>query len=261
MLGAVIGYALWFGIFSLVALGGGIFAIKNLNGWKRQKRIFQMQALPIVHAAGNEPVKVLGRVLPSEQGVVQTPISGRQAVWYRLTVCSVHNSRYSYREDTVLTEADGRAFLLDDGSGQRARVFPRGANIDLDSSIVAVGGTDCHYTTPQVEAFIRTRGLTSSSILRFQEEVIAPGDPLFALGPARRNPPIDARYHMAPTSELVLFHGDGPEGALVLTNDDVARGCIRGCILGFIVSIAVFAFFAFCALFPIRLLISALSEM
>jgi hypothetical protein len=66
--------------------------------------------------------------LPSEQGIVQTPFSGRHAVWTRITVQERRGAGRNRHWHTLLTEADGRVFMVDDGSGQIARVMPAGAN-------------------------------------------------------------------------------------------------------------------------------------
>lgn len=216
---------------ALLFIGGIVFVIgiiltlANLKNWKRRQRIIATPTSPIIQASGQGSVEVKGRVVPSEQGIVQTPFSGRHAVWTRITVQELRSSGRSSHWHTLLTEADGRVFMVDDGSGQMARVMPAGANVILDKHSVASSGT-FNDAQPHLEAFLASRGLKSTSWLgfnksmRYEEELIAPGDSLYALGPSRREagPPVHDGYRMVAGSQLVLFTGMGPEGELILTN-------------------------------------------
>src|SRR6185369_7796856 len=120
---------------------GIITTVSNLKNWKRRSRIIKTPTSPIAHAPGNATVEIKGRVVPSEQGLVQTPFSGRHAVWTRITVQELRQSGRNSYWHTLITEADGRAFMVDDGSGQLARVMPAGANVILDKQNVAGSGT------------------------------------------------------------------------------------------------------------------------
>lgn len=204
---------------------GAIVALANLKNWKRRQRILNTPTSPIAQAPGNGPVEIKGRIVPSEQGLVQTPFSGRHAVWCRITVQELRSSGRSSYWHTILSEADGRLFCVDDGSGQVARVTPAGANVILDKHHVASSGT-FNDAAPHLEAFLASRGLKSTSWLgfnksmRYEEEILAPGDAIYVLGPSRREPgpPVSDGYRMVPSSQLVIFHGMGAEGELILTN-------------------------------------------
>ena len=216
---------------ALLVIGGVLFLIgvivvltKHKN-WKRRQRIIATPTSPIVHAPGNQLVEIKGRVVPSEQGIVLTPFSGRHAVWTRITVQELRRSGRNSYWHTLLTEMDGRMFMVDDGSGQLARVMPAGANVILDKVNIAASGT-FNDAQPHLEAFLASRGLKSTSWLgfnksmRYEEELLAPGDPVYALGPSRREPgpPVNDGYRMVPGSQLVMFVGIGPENELILTN-------------------------------------------
>jgi len=215
----------------LLIIGGVLFLIgvivtlTNMKNWKRRQRIIQTPTTPIVQAPGNQLVEIKGRVVPSEQGIVQTPFSGRHAVWTRVTVQELRSSGRNSYWHTLLTEMDGRVFMVDDGSGQLARVMPAGANVILDKVNIAASGT-FNDAQPHLEAFLMSRGLKSTSWLgfnksmRYEEELLAPGDPVYALGPSRREPgpPVNDGYRIVPGSQLVMFVGAGPENELLLTN-------------------------------------------
>ncbi|HVH47609.1 MAG TPA: hypothetical protein VM925_34975, partial [Labilithrix sp.] len=181
-----------------------------------------------------------------EQGLLQAPFSGRHAVWCRITVQELRRSGKSSYWHTILTEVDGRLFLVDDGSGQLARVIPMGANVLLDKQNVASSGT-FNDAAPHLEAFLQSRGLKSTSwigfnkSMRYEEELLVPQDALYALGPSRREPgpPVHDGYRMVPGSQLVMFQGMGPDGELLLTNKTEAQltsklltGFVVGLVLG-----------------------------
>jgi hypothetical protein len=234
----------------LLIIGGILFIIgvittlMNIKNFKRRQRIIATPTSPIAHAPGNGIVEIKGRVQPSEQGMVQTPFSGRYAVWCRVTVQELRSSGRNTYWHTILTEIDTRPFMVDDGSGQQARVIPMGANVMLDKQNVASSGT-FNDAAPHLEGFLQSRGIKSTSWLgfnkgmRYEEEVLAPGDPLYALGPSRREagPPIHDGYRMVPGSQLVCFHGMGPDGELLLTNkteEQLTSKLLTGFIVGLV---------------------------
>jgi hypothetical protein len=237
---------------ALLILGGVLFLIgvivtlTNIKNWKRRQRIIGTPTSPIAHAPGNQLVEIKGRVMPSEQGIVQTPFSGRHAVWTRITVQELRSSGRNSYWHTLLTEMDGRVFLVDDGSGQVARVMPAGASVILDKVNVASSGT-FNDAQPHLEQFLMSRGLKSTSWLglnksmRYEEELLAPGDPVYALGPSRREPgpPVNDGYRMVPGSQLVMFVGPGAENELILTNkseEQLTSKLLGGFVAGLVVT-------------------------
>jgi hypothetical protein len=136
--------------------------------------------------------------------------------------------------------------MVDDGSGQLARVMPPGANVILDAQQVATSGT--FKDAPQhLEAFLASRGLKTTSFLgfnkamRYEEQLLVPGDNLYAIGPSRREagPPVNDGYRMVPGSQLVLYAGVGTPGELILTNkteeqliSKLRNGFIAGAVMG-----------------------------
>jgi hypothetical protein len=236
---------------ALFVFGGILFVIGviiTLTNWKnkRRQRIIATPTSAIAQAPGNGVVEIKGRVVPSEQGIIQTPFSGRPAVWTRITIQELRSSGRNSYWHTILTEADGRVFLVDDGSGQYARIVPAGANVILDRQNVAGSGT-FNDAAPHLEAFLMSRGLKSTSWLgfnksmRYEEELISPGDPVYALGPSRRDPgpPVNDGYRMVPGSQLVLFMGMGPEGELILTNkseEQLTSKLLGGFVAGLVIT-------------------------
>lgn len=212
-------------------VGGGILFIvgiivmlSNLKNLERRKRILDTPTTPIAQAAGGNVVEVKGRIFPSEQGVLVAPFSGRQVVYARVLIEEYRSSGKSGRWVTVFNQAQTREFMIDDGSGSYARVRVGSANVVLERQKVASSGT-FNDAPPHLAGFLAAHGLASTSWLglnksmRYEEEVLCPGDPIYALGPSQRTsgPPVHDGYRMVPTSELLLFAADGGVDAAART--------------------------------------------
>ena len=201
-------------------------------------------ALPTVRvadAASGADLKIVGRAVASEQGTLVSPFSGRAVVWSRVRLSKTHVVDVPWHgrlptwamdnparwdpttEDDLqwrveFDETSVQSFLVDDGSGELARVQPYGAR-----AIVAMKSTaESEYlnTEPgELQAFMRARGhLTSRSMgsdrdTRFEEAALAPGDLVTVVGLAQRRSaaPVSDGYRSAPSSELV-FEADPEAG-------------------------------------------------
>jgi hypothetical protein len=234
-------------IGGILFLIGAIVTIANIKNFKRRQRIIATPTSPIAQAPGNGVVEIKGRIQPSEQGLLQTPFSGRHAVWCRITVQELRSSGRNTYWHTLLTEVDQRPFMVDDGSGQVARIMPMGANVMLDAQNVASSGT-FNDAAPHLVAFMQARGINTTSWLgfnksmRYSEEVLGPHDPLYALGPSRREagPPVHDGYRMVPGSQLVMFQGMGGDGELILTNkteDQLTSKLMTGFVVGIVMTV------------------------
>jgi hypothetical protein len=230
---------------SIVTGLGAILAYSSVPNINRRKRILAIPTSPIAQAPGNALVEIKGKIVPSEQGTIMTPFSNQPAVWARITVQEWQQRGRHGSWVKVLQESRGQAFMVDDGSGQLARVIPDGANFMLQEKQVARSGT-FNNANPQLEAFLQSRGLKSTNILglnkgmRYLEEVLAPGDPLYALGPSRRDPgpPVSDGYRMVPSTTLVMMHGGSVETELILTNkseEKITATLLHGAIAGAVV--------------------------
>jgi hypothetical protein len=213
-------------VCGVVLLLIGIIALVNgIPNLRRRRRIIATPTSAIAQAPGTGPVEVKGRIAASEQGLVVAPFSARQGVWIRVIVQERRSRGKSSYWATVVNEMDSRHFFVDDGSGQMARVVPPGANVILESQAVANSGT-FRDAPPHLEAFLNARGLKSTSWLgmnkqmRYEEQILAPGDNLYAIGQSRRQagPPVSDGYRMVPGTQLVMYAAPGAEGELILTN-------------------------------------------
>ncbi len=215
------------GIFSVVLLcvAGGTW-LGNAPNRRRRKRIQDTPTSPIANASGGGPVEIYGRLAPSEHGLIVAPFSGKPAVFVRVIVEEYRSNGKSGHWATIVNESDSRDFFVDDGSGEYARVYVQGATFELNATVVGKSGT-FNDAPPHLEAFLRSRGRASTTSLfgfnksmRYSEELIVPGDSLYALGPSRRDagPPTSAGYRTAQSSQLALFAQQGEAHELLLTN-------------------------------------------
>ncbi len=210
---------------AIVFFVGLIMMLANMKNLARRKRIIDTPTTPIAQAPGGHVVEVKGRIFPSEQGVLVAPFSGRQVVYARIVIQEYRSSGRSGRWVTVFNQMQAREFMIDDGTGQYARVRIGGANIVLDRQKVASSGT-FNDAPPHLAGFLAAHGMSTTSWLgfnksmRYEEEVLCPGDPIYALGPSQRTqgPPVNDGYRMVPTSELMMFAAPGPQGELIVTN-------------------------------------------
>ncbi len=149
-------------------------------------------------------------------------------MWARVTVQQVHSTggnNPTTTWTTVLEEITSTPFFVDDNPGEMASILPQGANVILDKQSAAKSG-DFHDASPGFEAFLQSHDLSSKNFFGFNktlsctEELLAPGDALYALGPSRREPgqPASGGSGMAAPSQLVMYAGPGAHGELILTN-------------------------------------------
>ena len=216
----------------LLFLGAGLvlvgltLAFSNLRNVARRKRILATATSPISQAMGG-PVEIKGNIVPSEKGLVEAPLSGRQAVWTRVTVEQYRSGSNTSQDSSsiVLNEVNGRPFFVDDNSGEVARIIPDGANVVLDQQSIGNSG-QFHDPPPGFEEFLNMRGLSSKGFfgfnktMSFYEELLTPGDALYARGPSRREQgsPDSEGSGTAPLGQLVMYAATGTGGELILTN-------------------------------------------
>jgi len=216
----------------LLFLGAGLvfvgmtLVLSNLRNVVRRKRILATATSPISQAMGGL-IEIKGNIVPSEKGLVEAPLSGRQAVWTRVTV-EQYRSGSDTSQDTssiVLNEVNGRPFFVDDNSGEVARIIPDDANVVLDQQSIGNSG-QFHDPPPGFEEFLNMRGLSSKGFfglnktMSFYEELLTPGDALYARGPSRREQgsPDSEGSGTAPLGQLVMYAATGTGGELILTN-------------------------------------------
>jgi hypothetical protein len=211
-------------IGGVLALIGVIVVLSNLKNMRRRRRILDTPTSKIAQAAGAGPVEINGAIVPSEQGLFAAPFSGRPAVWAKIVVQEHRGSGKNSRWVTIVSEVAERVFLVDDGSGQVARVFPNGAQVLLEAQKVASSGT-FNDASPELNAFLAQRGISPTGFLgfnkslRYEEALLCPQDAIYALGPSyREGGPGAGPFREGPPGQLVLRAGATEREELIVTN-------------------------------------------
>lgn len=230
-------------VFSALVIGIIIVA-SSAGNWRRRQRIIATPTTPIAECTGDSVVEIKGKVVASEQGAFKTPFSGRDAVFCRVTVQERRSNGKSSYWHTIVEEIEAREFHVEDGSGQQARIAPRGANCLLDKQSVTSSGM-FNDPPPQLVSFLNARGVSSETWLgtnksmQYLEEVIAPGDSLYAIGPSHREagPPQPDAYRDVPGSRLVMSGTSSGALELLISNkseEDLVKNLGTGMTIGFV---------------------------
>lgn len=201
---------------SVLSLAWGVALVHaNRTSWIRRKRVLATPTTKIADAKGGV-IEITGTITDSA-GLVTAPFSKRKVAWYRATVQELRSAGKRAYWHTIAESIDAREIFVEDGSGEAARVQPLGAEVLLDPSTPHVTISKAFVDPPpHIEAFLRARDIEPKSWLglnksmRFEERVLAVGDPLYALGPSRREPgvPGTVGYRSGHTTQLVLEDGE-----------------------------------------------------
>ncbi|MGZ3478009.1 MAG: hypothetical protein ACXVCJ_26150 [Polyangiales bacterium] len=180
--------------------------------WARRRRI-QIGKMPttrIAAAKDGQIVEVKGTVLADPDApAFEAPLSGGPVVW----ACVAIWSRFRSGKIDIWSESStttlGGSFLLDDGSGELARVEVRGdIEMRLDDNFGTALPQKAEVPAHLAAFFERKRISRAYSDMRFLETVVREGDRLLVVGHARRErlPSADT-YRGTAATRLVLFAG------------------------------------------------------
>lgn len=189
-----------------------------------------------LHADSGD-VKILGRIVVGQDSVFLSPLTDTPCVWCRVhrevwepqTVLGVRNGKEG-RWAFMALAIRGVPFLIDDGSGAFARIDADGAllptlqihlswraNVESEAMDAFFGTASVPHTTERPD----TSGLPSPGATRYVEELLAPGDPILAVGPVRRERAPESNAYR---DGLALVLAASPESPrLILSSDTEAR--------------------------------------
>jgi hypothetical protein len=225
----------------LIDAVGAVSILASGADRKRRKRVHDTPTSRIVDARGGL-VEIEGRVESNTASVLHAPFSGRPAVYVHATIDESPPGQRS-KGNTIFKSTTSTPFTVLDASGGRAQVRPEGARVVVDENEVFSAGL-LHEVPPNLQAFLERHGLRSrflgvSKSLTFREELLAPGDPVFANGPSRLEAPsATGGDEAAPGSALVLYSAGRGKEQLVLSNkserqvvEDLRAGTTAGAFL------------------------------
>jgi hypothetical protein len=197
---------------ALLALGAAAGAAILVASWyfsENQKIRRALRSAPATRIAdlGDDQ---LGKVVGRARGLTETleaPISGRRCIYFSVTVEERRSTGKSHHWRTVIREARGVPFMLEDDSG-RALIDPTAARIAAEFDGHSQSGT-FDDPTPAEKAFLDRHGEDGqrwlfNRKLRYREAVIEEGETIAVLGAGTREPdpdapPTDAYRGEAPT--------------------------------------------------------------
>jgi hypothetical protein len=205
-------WAFWALVLMLVGLW---IVLRRSAGGSRAGRT---RLCPIADAAAHGRVAIGGVVVEAEDGLVEAPFSGRPCVWYHATVEQYQATPFGLDWIPIASARAGRAFQLDDGSGERARVV---YSVDEDAAVHDVASSGSDVDAAPISAFLAAHRGTSNELgevcepgdtsarRRFRERLLLPGDHVYAIGPCRREPSVNAEAP-APNAPAVVLEAVGP---------------------------------------------------
>lgn len=209
----------------IVALFGGYVLYTGRADMARRRRILDTPTSAIARAPESGWVEITGRIVAGPGGLVRSPFRDLDAVWCRVLVEEYRSNGKSGSWHAISDETDSRPFFIDDSSPLPALVRSSGARVVLDADQVVESGT-FNDAPPELEEYLVERNQKSTGLLGFnrklrvREEVLQPGDPIYALGMARYEPgpPVESGYRSGPSRRLVLSAGLEADDELILSN-------------------------------------------
>ena len=209
---------------ALFALSGSVQMWRSRGDLAKRRLLLSTPTSRIAEADGGI-VEVAGRVVANDGGTFVSPFSNQIAVYLNLIVEEYQQHGKTGRWETIFRDTRQQIFYIDDGSGQLARVDPQGARFVLDRTLIASSGL-LREPPHALGRFLAERGVNRATRmgfnrqLRFQEELLRPNDPVYALGPTNREagPPNQEGYRTEPTTQLAFFSVGAGDGELLLSD-------------------------------------------
>jgi hypothetical protein len=193
-----------FWLFTLLAVGLSLFGLFAAFRGMHRARVIESAPTAKVRSAHQGYVELIGTAQVLEGEPIIAPLSGIQCCWYRFRVQERDDNRW---ETVRRGESDG-LFLLRDDTGD-CLIDPDGAKVTATHSETWTGdgefggspGVHHRGLRPQgvieklMHAGIEIGGnaLAGTARYRYWEQVILPGDPLYAVGHFKSYDDIDHR--------------------------------------------------------------------
>jgi hypothetical protein len=197
-------------ILFLVLAAFGFILLKPLRQIIRIRRI---PTLPIAAVPTTGQVEVVGRAGGS---ILLSPISDTACVLWHVEVQEYRGSGKSGHWATILKQTSGQPIEIDDGTG-RLLAVPADAELVLDDDLRAARGLFGNMT-PQVAAALERMGVSLHGVLgmkralRVREQLILPGEQIYALGLAEV---AAGQLRLCSTGDMPLLLADRSEHDLL----------------------------------------------
>lgn len=216
-------------ILALPLVVGGLgIVISQRDKLRKLDRMLSRPKRSIANVSDGEIVAIEGRVVPSDAGTIEGPLTGKKAVWVRSearTFDTVHHRDVQYVD-----------FLVDDGSGARARVRPTDAHVAVEEHYVGWLASARPPTSALREELATPRPIGRHPVIQYVEAVLGPSDHVYVVGLARAPRDHEGAYRSVESKELVFAH-DGEEDGTHLFIGSSKRALAAGLRLWFLVGL------------------------
>ncbi len=205
--------------FRVLLLGLFLFGFGLLlffGGFKALRRRRVIQALPTstVRSLAMGLVEVYGDVVVAKE-TLKTPLQGESCVYYHYTIEEYRRQGKSSRWVTIKQGSRGVTFFLRDKTG-KVLVDPTGAEIDLTRDFHVESRTGSNPPA-SVISFLKANNMNFENFLgfnkqmRYSESYLTPGDKVYILGTAGKNPDVKAGTAVESVQGIMLQKGGKSE--------------------------------------------------
>jgi hypothetical protein len=189
----------------------------------RFQAVLDTPTVPIAQWRGAGFVEVQGRALAGDEGMVTSPVTGRQVISYDIAIERYVRSRHGGSYRLLRSYSERRGFWVDDGSLKHAYVDLRGAVLlsatvsyaQESGDVVGALPQIVHRWTPQLEAWARREANDAVGRLKIATREIDSGSRIYVLGEARDNGGVMC-LRAQPGTELVVSTLDESQLVAVL---------------------------------------------
>lgn len=197
--------------FGLILLGIGGFLFAGGFKWWNQRNLIRDTPMSKVRGIAMGPIEVHGKVIPAQKKILKSPFSNKDCVYYKYTIEEYRRQGKSSSWVQVKGGEQHSFFFIEDETGG-VLVDPLGATIEIpaDGKYNSNFGRD---PPKQVKSFLQTQGIGFEGLfgankkMRYTEYFIAPGDELYVIGRAGKNPHIEEGSAVRGTDNIMIQKG------------------------------------------------------
>lgn len=216
-------------VYSGIGLIGGLAFFGSGFKSLKLKRLIENTPSSKIRSMAMGLVEVHGKAKPDKMGVIKSPFTATDCVYYHYTIQEYRRGRKSGRWVTVKRGSTTTPFLLQDDTGS-AHVDPNGANVDLPSFSERSSGTG--KPPPQlIQEFLTQNKLSPTGIfgwnktMRYSEYIIPVGETIYVLGTADDNPLIAEGSETSEMKDIMI--GKGKHEKIFYISNKSEKGILK----------------------------------
>jgi hypothetical protein len=197
-----------FGVGALILF----FGVGELRDAEKRLLARRLAAKDIRDAEPGELVKVRGRIAASERGPIVAPVTGQEAVWFRVIGSEDESTSGESSFRHFMAEAEWQPFVVTPEAPGAGAQDEAGVRVDLVGGVhIELAGANTTSSGPvtgvpeRMQEFLDRKGIAAKTEhgferrREFKEERLSPGDEVLVVGPKPAPPaPPSAAYRDAP---------------------------------------------------------------